>query len=130
MKREIPLVSGLLLALLALMAQLTLASAVPVTTISLADVTTLCQHRGVPGAPPAPAHRMPDCQLCLVCHGALGPFGLLSAPPALPQPPDTHVEAVTLPLPPTAAPHRFVFDAQPRGPPIRSEFHRRWGRAA
>jgi hypothetical protein len=118
MKREIRQASGLFLALLALVAQLTLAAAVPATAISLADVTTLCQHDGNPVAPPAPAHQMPDCQLCVVCHGASGAFGLLTAVPALPQPTTIAIQRAAILPPATAPPLRFVIAARPRGPPV------------
>ena len=118
MKREIRQAFGLFLALLALVTQLTLAAAVPATTISLADVTTLCQHDGNPGTPPAPAHQMPDCQLCFVCHSASGSPGLLTATPVLLQPKTVSIaRAVNLP-PATAPPLRFITAARPRGPPI------------
>jgi len=118
MKREIRQASGLFLALLALVAQLTLAAAVPATTISLADVTTLCQHDGNPVAPPAPGHQMPDCQLCVVCHGASGPFGQLAAALMLPQPATIGIARAAILPPATAPPLRLVAAARPRGPPI------------
>jgi hypothetical protein len=118
MKRGIRQAFGPFLALLALVAQLTLATAAPATTISLADVTTLCRHDRNHGAPRGPAHQMPACQLCLVCHGPASPFGLLTATPALPQPMTMQV-ARTVILPPAAAlPPCFVTAAQPRGPPV------------
>jgi hypothetical protein len=118
MKREMRQAAGLFLALLALVAQLTWAVAVPSTTISLADVTTLCQHDGRPGAPPVPAHQMPDCWLCVVCHGASGPPGLLTAAPMLPQPRPIRVARAAILPPATAPPLRFVTASRPRGPPI------------
>jgi len=118
MQREVRQASGLFLALLALVVQLTLAAAVPATTIALADVTTLCHHDGNPSAPKAPVHQIPDCQLCIVCHGATGPTGLLTAAPMLPLPMTILIaRAVVLP-PATAPPLRFVTAARPRGPPI------------
>jgi hypothetical protein len=118
MKREIRQASGLFLALLALVVQLTLATAVPASAVSLADVTTLCQHDGNPRAPVAPAHQMPDCQLCLVCHMAAGPFGLLIVPPALPPPVTIRVARAAILPPATAPPPRVVSAPRPRGPPI------------
>ena len=118
MRREIRQASGLFLALLALVAQLTLAAAVPATTISLADVTTLCQHDGNQGAPPTPTHQMPDCQLCLICHCASGSLGLLTAAPMLPQPTTIRVASAAILPPATAPPLHFVIAARPRGPPI------------
>jgi hypothetical protein len=118
MQREVRQVSGWFLALLALVVQLTLAAAVPATTVALADITTLCHHDGNPSAPKAPAHQIPDCQLCIVCHAATGPAGLLTAAPMLPLPMTIPIaRAVVLP-PATAPPLRFVTAARPRGPPI------------
>jgi hypothetical protein len=119
MKRKIRQASGLVFALLALVAQLTLAAAVPATTLSMADVTRLCRHDGNPVAPSAPARPMPDCQLCVVCHGASGPFGMLTAAaPGLPQPTTIAIARAPILPPATAPPLRFVTAARPRGPPI------------
>jgi hypothetical protein len=120
MMREIRQASGLFLALLALVAQLTLAAAVPAASVSLADVTTFCQHDGDLGAPahPSPSHPSPDCLVCFFCHNAAGPVGLLAAPPMLPAPSTVPVaRAVVLP-PATAPPLRIALAARPRGPPI------------
>lgn len=118
MMRETRRASGLFLALLALVAQLTLTAAVPVSTLSLADVTVLCKHSGNPDTPPAPAHQTPDCLLCFVCHGAPGPVGLLADAPITPMPTTSRVaRAVVLP-PATAPPLRFATAARPRGPPV------------
>jgi hypothetical protein len=117
MKRGIRQAFGPFLALLALVARLTLAAAAPATTISLTDATTLCQHDGSRGTPREPAHQMPACQLCLVCHGSSSPSGLLSATPVLPRLMTIRV-ACTVILPPAAAlPPCLVTAAQPRGPP-------------
>jgi hypothetical protein len=128
MKREIRQISGLFLALLALVAQLTLATAVPATTVSLADVTRVCQHGGHAGAPPVPAnlvpanrvpaHQMPDCQMCLVCHGLSGPPGLLAAALILPASGRFRIARAAILSPATAPPARFATAARPRGPPI------------
>ena len=119
MMREIRQAAGLFLALLALAAQLTLASAVPVSVLSLADVTVLCQHSGNPDAPPAPAHQTPDCLLCFVCHGASGPAGLLTDAPMPPKPTAKSRIARAVMLPPaTAPPFRLTSSARPRAPPI------------
>ena len=113
--RQVP---GLFLALLALVAQLTLAATVPVTALMLADATVLCQHGDDPGAPPAPAHQMPDCLLCFFCHGAAAPAGLVAVAPLLPVPATSLIaHAVVLP-PATAPPLRIGLAAHPRGPPI------------
>lgn len=118
MRQVIRQASGLFLALLALGVQLTLVAAVPVTTVLLADATTLCRHHGDHGGPAAPTHRGPDCQLCLVCHGALGPPGLLSATPVLPRPTTVHLVRAAVQPPPTVPPLRFVTASGPRGPPV------------
>jgi hypothetical protein len=118
MMRHARQASGLFLALLALVAQLTMAAAVPASAVSLADVAVLCQHDGNPTAPPAPAHQSPDCLLCFFCHSAPGSLGLLAAPPILPAPMTSKIaRAVVLP-PATAPPLRVVLAARPRGPPI------------
>ena len=118
MMRDARQASGLFLALLALMAQLTMASAVPPSSVSLADVAVLCQHDGNPAAPPVPAHQSPDCLLCFFCHSAPGSLGLLTAPPIVLKP-MTSMVARSVVLPPaTAPPLRVFLAARPRGPPI------------
>jgi len=118
MIRGVRQIFALFLALLAIMAQLTLAAAVPASTVSLADVTVLCHHDGDSNAPPAPAHQSSDCLLCLVCHGAAGPVGLLTDPPRLPAPATTHVARAAVLPPVTAPPLRTSLAARPRGPPL------------
>ena len=110
--------SGLFLALLAIVAQLTLAASVPAAAISLADVSTLCQHRDTPDTPAAPVHSSIDCLLCFFCHNTAGQVGLLAAPPVLPAPVTVRVARVVVLPPPTAPPLRIVSAARPRGPPI------------
>lgn len=118
MMRDVHRASGLFLALLAIMAQLTVAAAVPLSTVSLADVTVLCQHDGGTDAPASPAHQSPECLLCFFCHNATGPAGLAVAAPELPAPAAVQVaRAVVLP-PATAPPPRVVLAARPRGPPF------------
>jgi hypothetical protein len=117
MMRDIRLACGLFLALLAIGAQLTLATAMPASAVSLADVTVLCQHDGNPDAPRTPPHPAQDCLLCFFCHAAFGPAGLVASPPLLPVPSSIWVaRAVVLP-PATAPPLRIVLAARPRGPP-------------
>jgi len=118
MMRDARQASGLFLALLALVAQLTLAAVVPVTTVLLADVTVLCHHDGGLDAPPAPTHQAPDCLLCFFCHAAMGPAGLIAAAPLLPAPRATWIARAAIPPPATAPPLRIVLAARPRGPPI------------
>jgi hypothetical protein len=118
MMRDARQASGLFLALLALVAQLTMAAAVPASSVSLADVAVLCQHDGNSTTPPVPMHHSPDCLLCFFCHGAPGSLGLLAVPPVLPKPIMAKVaRSVVLP-PATAPPIRLVLAARPRGPPI------------
>jgi hypothetical protein len=110
--------SGLFLTLLAIVAQLTLAVALPASSVSLADVTVICQHEGNNDAPVAPAHPPRDCLLCFFCHNAPGSSGLIVAPP-LPPVPALMSVALAVVLPPaTAPPHRVVLAAHPRGPPL------------
>jgi hypothetical protein len=118
MIRDARRASGLFLALLALVAQLTLAAAVPAAAVSLASVAVLCQHDGSPNTPPAPAHQSPDCLLCFFCHSAPGPLGLLIAAPILPTPTTSKIERSVMLPPATAPPVRVVLAARPRGPPI------------
>jgi hypothetical protein len=117
MRRELRQAFGLFFALLALMAQLAVAAAVPATAISLADATTLCRHDGHSGAPPAPI-QTPACRLCLLCHGASVAFDLLTAPPALPQPTTIRFMNATVLRSAAAPPPRCDTAARPRAPPI------------
>jgi hypothetical protein len=118
MTRELRKGSGLFLALLALLAQLTVSHAVPPSKVSLANVTVLCHHGSHSDGPPAPVRPMRDCQICLICHGAAGPTGLLTAAPSLPRPGAGQIaHAMTLPQQ-AAPPVGVVTAAQPRGPPI------------
>ena len=118
MMRDARQASGLFLALLALVAQLTLATAVPASAVSLADVTVLCQHDGNPDAPPAPAHQSPDCLLCFFCHNVSGPAGVIAAAPILPVPRTVTIARAAIKPPATAPPVRVILAARPRGPPI------------
>jgi hypothetical protein len=110
--------TGLFVALLAIVAQLTMAAAVPAAAASLADVAVLCHHDSGSDAPPAPAHQAPDCLVCFFCHGATGPAGLVATPPALPTPRSIIVARVVVLPPATAPPLRIALAARPRGPPI------------
>jgi hypothetical protein len=117
MMRDMRQASGLFLALLALVAQLTLAAAVPASTLSLADMTVLCHHDGDPGGPRAPAHQSPDCLVCFFCHTATGAVGLLVTAPLPPMPAMSRVAREGAPPPATAPPRRIALAARPRGPP-------------
>lgn len=117
MKREMQKASGLFLALLALVVQLAAAAAVPLSMVSLANMTVLCRHGSNPGGPVAPVHQMPNCQLCFICHGTTGPAGLLTAAPLLPRPIVVRMASAVILPPVTTPPARFATAAQPRGPP-------------
>ena len=120
MKRALLQAFGLFLALLALVAPLTLTAAAPAaarsftTVVSLAEVTTLCRHGGIPGAP---SHRFPACRFCLIGHAAPGSTGLVTASPVLPEPSTIHLARVMMLRPTIVSPPRLVTAALPRGPP-------------
>jgi len=118
MMRDVRQASGLFFALLALVAQLTLASVVPASLISLADVTVLCQHDGNPDTPRAPSHQSPDCLVCFFCHNPAGTAGLVASAPLLPTPSTIPLARAAILPPATAPPPRTVLAARPRGPPI------------
>jgi hypothetical protein len=117
MMRDLRQTAGLCFALLAVMVQVTLATVVPRTSVSLADITALCQHDGDRTVPAAPAHPPTDCLLCAVCHAA-PPAGLVAAPPWLPVPRTTTIARAAIPPPATAPPSTFFLAAAPRGPPV------------
>ncbi len=110
--------SGLFLALLALLAQLTMAATMPVAAVSLANVAVLCHHGGNSDGPAQPVHQSPDCLLCFFCHTATSPAGLIAAVPPLPQPRSVLIARVMLLPPATAPPPSIVLAARPRGPPV------------
>ena len=86
MMRDARQASGLFFALLAIVAQLTMAAVVPAVAVSLADVAVLCHHDGGSDAPPVPRTRSSDCLLCFFCHTGASPW--LSPPrhPSFPSP--------------------------------------------
>jgi hypothetical protein len=119
--RRIP-ASGLLLTLLALVAQLAFGAVVPRPEIALVlDGGGVICHAPAPSdgtTPPAPHHRMPDCQFCPLCASLATPGIVL--PGAGPHPPPPQAVAFRrpgLPPPATAPPVRALLSAQPRGPP-------------
>jgi hypothetical protein len=119
MRRDSRQVFKLFLALLAVVAQLTLATVVPASTVSMADVTVICQHDADPDAPAKPAHQSPDCLVCFFCSaGSASVAGLTVTPPLLPAPPLVFAARMVVLPPPTAPPFRAVLAARPRGPPI------------
>jgi hypothetical protein len=120
MTRDIRQAFGLCLALVALVGQLTLAAIVPVSSLSLSDVTEFCHHDGDPGAPAAPAHQSPDCLVCFFCHNATGSVGPIADAPLLPAPTAEPVVRAAILPPATAPPLRIVLSANPRGPPIQA----------
>jgi hypothetical protein len=118
MNRELRKGSGLFLALLAFVAQLTISYGVPPSMVSLANMTALCHHGSHSDGPPAPVRPMPGCQHCFSCHSAAGPAGLVTAAPMLSRSGLVQI-ARSVSMPPAAAPPmRYVTDARPRGPPI------------
>ncbi len=114
---------GLLLALLALVAQLAFGAVVPQPEVGrvLAGIGIIC-HAPAPAdsAPKAPAPHRPDCVFCPLCVSLAAP-GIVLPAGATPLPP-LQVVAFTPPgLPPaTAPPIRQTMAAQPRGPPALS----------
>ena len=118
MMRDFRQASGLFFALLAIVAQLALATAVPASPVSLTDVMVLCQHDGSAGSPPAPSHQSPDCLVCFFCHNVEVPAGIAASPPLLPAPSTVRIARAAVLPPATAPPLRFVLAAHPRGPPI------------
>jgi len=118
MVRDIRQASGLFFALLAILAQVTLASAVPATAMALADTTMLCHHDGDRNPPSAPAHPSPDCLFCFVCNGAAGSPGLLATPAVPPPPRSAPFARIAVAASAAQPPPRIVLAARPRGPPI------------
>jgi hypothetical protein len=120
-RRPIP-AFGLLLALLALVAQLAFGAVVPRPELGLAlDAAGIICHAPASSdgtAPPAHHHPMPDCQFCPLCM-SLGTPGLVlpGAPPRPPSPRITAFRRPGLPPPAIAPPVAAVLSAQPRGPP-------------
>jgi hypothetical protein len=120
MMRDIRQAAGLFFALLAIVAQLTLAATVPASAVTLADVTVLCQHDNTPSAPVAPPHHTPDCLVCFFCHAVPGPVALIATPPILPVPITVRTARMAILPPPTAPPSPQHPPSQPRAPPATS----------
>ena len=114
MMQDVRQAAGLFLALLAIVAQLTLSVGARAPSVSLADATILCHHDGEAKAPVSPAHHSPDCQVCFFCHAAVA----VVSPPLLPAPITMLIARAAVPPPATAPPPRMVLAARPRGPPI------------
>lgn len=114
MRRSVRQTIGVFLALLAILAQLTGAVAVPSAAVSLADATVLCAHDASDNPP---AHHPPACPLCVFCHNAAAPVGLPAVAPALPALRVLWIARAAVSPPATAPPPRVVLAAQPRGPP-------------
>jgi NAD-dependent dihydropyrimidine dehydrogenase PreA subunit len=115
---------GLLLALLALIAQLGFSLGAPQSAAAeaLIQAATICH--GDTGADsgqlPAPAHHN-DCVLCPLCVSASSTVALLSpAAPALPAPATLVIARAAIPPPATAPPASPRFAAQPRAPPAQT----------
>jgi hypothetical protein len=115
---------GLLLALLALTAQLTFGLPLPKagTEASLAAATTLCHVDGedTGGQVPAAPH-LPDCLICPLCVAIASAAALLPADGAMvPAPPSAIIARAAVPPPATAPPPMPRFAAQPRAPPLQA----------
>jgi hypothetical protein len=117
-------ISGLLAALLALMAQLGIGMSVPRfdPLAQLAAAETLCHMSDGAGdtQSPAPAHPL-DCLACLLCGPVHTAPAVLASNEAVPMPP--LVDVVIRPeLPPrsTAPPTLHHSSVQPRAPPAYS----------
>jgi len=115
--------TGLFLALLALMCQLAVGATVPAAAAQaldpLAGVARIC-HSDDGGQTPAHNHTAPDCQLCPLCAAFVTPAATLADTPTVPAP-----LAVALPLAApapqaTAPPSTRPPETRPRGPPALS----------
>ncbi len=115
---------GLLLALLALTAQLGFDLPLPKagTEASLAAATTLCHIDGdeTGGQVPGPPH-LPDCLICPLCVAIASAATLLPAVGAtVPKPHSAIIARAAVPPPATAPPSTVRFVAQPRAPPLQA----------
>lgn len=120
MSRELRQAFGLFLALLAVLAQVTMAAAMPrLLPGQIADTAVIChQDNGASPAPQAPPHHAPDCLLCVFCHHLGAPAALAAAPPVLPAPRIRVIAPAAVPPPSTAPPVPIVLAARPRAPPV------------
>lgn len=115
---------GLLLALLALTAQLAFDLPLPKagTEASLAAATTLCHIDGdeTGGQVPGPPH-LPDCLICPLCVAIASAATLLPADgTTVPTPLSAIIARAAVPPPATAPPPTPRFAAQPRAPPLQA----------
>jgi hypothetical protein len=113
---------GLLLVLLALVAQLAFGAVVPRPEVALAldEAGVICHAASPTDGTPSPAHHhpMPDCQFCPLCTSLATPGIVLpGAPPRPPLPQVAAFHRPGLPPPATAPPVAVLLAAQPRGPP-------------
>ena len=118
-----PAIFGLLLVLLALVAQVGAASVVPGfdRTADLAAISTICHadDDGGGAGTPAPAHHTPACDLCPLCGPAGGSHLAISTTRvSVPPPVVRPVESPIGIAPATAPPARPRIAAEPRGPPL------------
>jgi len=105
---------ALFVTLLALACQLAAGASMPRTVDPLSPISIICHTDGADGAPAAPLHRGPNCQLCLLCAAVTTAAPtLLSGSPI--QTRATARLVRTMPLPVATAPGRLA--ARPRGPP-------------
>ena len=116
---------GLLLALLALTAQLGFDLPLPKagTEASLAAATTLCHIDGdeTGGQVPGPPH-LPDCLICPLCVAIASAATLLlpAVGATVPKPHSAIIARAAVPPPATAPPSTARFAAQPRAPPLQA----------
>ena len=111
--------SGLLFAVLALVAQLASGATVPrmADQAAIADATTICHAHETSDQAPAAPHNPADCPICPLCISLSGTAFAITADPVLPTPRSIEV-APTIILPPATAPPSIPVLAQkPRGPP-------------
>jgi hypothetical protein len=116
--------SGLLFALLALVAQLAAGATVPhMTNLGIADLaviadaTTICHAHETSDQAPVPPHNPTDCPICPLCVSLSAAAFAIAADPALPTPRIINVAPTVILPPATAPPAILVLAARPRGPP-------------
>lgn len=115
--------TGLFLALLALMCQVAVGATVPAAAAQalrpLAGFGVIC-HAEDGGPAPAHRHSAPDCQLCPLCVAFVTPAATLADAPAVPAPVSVALPLAAPPPPATAPPVPRPLETRPRGPPALS----------
>jgi hypothetical protein len=115
---------GLLIAVVAMVSQLTLGALVlpdnrpadPVAALNALSV--LCRTGRPVGDKPAPAHRAPQTVLCPLSVTLALPAAILAPAIPLPAPSPVLVLRIALPPPARAPPSLAGIAAYPRGPPV------------